>query len=170
MRAISMSNALIAFLALSGGCDRKAEPSAPPADEPTSAVSPVVETATVGVIRMIDAGADAAPAVVGTSITTVVVHGHPLVVEGIANARCQREQRCKNIGKDKKFASIEACQTQIREDWRGELNAYECPGGVDSKELAECLREVQNENCKNPFDTLERVIACRSSDLCLSTR
>ncbi|HEX5659270.1 MAG TPA: DUF6184 family natural product biosynthesis lipoprotein [Polyangiales bacterium] len=170
MRAMSMSHALIASLVLSGGCDRKTEPPAPAADEPKVAVSPVVEKATVGVIEVIDAGADAAPAVVGTSITAVVVHGHPQVVDGIANARCQREKRCKNIGKDKKFASLDACRSQIREDWRGELNAYECPGGVDAKELAECLREVQNENCKNPFDTLERVIACRSSDLCLSTR
>jgi hypothetical protein len=119
------------------------------------------------VIEVLDAGADAAPALVGASITAVTVHGHPTVVEGIATARCQREKRCKNIGKNKEYASLDACKSKIQDDWRGELNAYECPGGVDAKELAECVREIENENCKNPFDTLERVIACRSSDICI---
>jgi hypothetical protein len=167
MQVTSMSSALVAMAVLSGGCNRKVEAPEPSSSEPTAVANPVVERTTIGVIEVLDAGADAAPMVVGAAITAVTVHGHPTVVGEIATARCQREKRCKNIGKGKEYASFDACKSKIQDDWRGELNAYECSGGVDMKELAECVREIENENCKNPFDTLERIIACRSSDLCV---
>ncbi|WP_438031284.1 DUF6184 family natural product biosynthesis lipoprotein [Sorangium sp. So ce233] len=45
----------------------------------------------------------------------------------------------------------------------------ECPGGIDSNELNECLQEIGNDDCNNPLDTLGRIVACRSSDLCRAT-
>jgi len=87
-------------------------------------------------------------------------------VKSITEARCMREQKCGNIGADEDYASMSACQAKISADWRDELNAYDCPGGVVAKEFSECLEEIKNEDCKSPFDTLGRVVACRSSDLC----
>jgi len=100
---------------------------------------------------------NAADAVKGLNATSV---------QAITEARCMREEKCGNIGADKDYASKSACQTKISADWRDELNAYDCPGGVVSKELSECLAEIKNEDCASPFDTLGRVVACRSSDLC----
>jgi hypothetical protein len=34
------------------------------------------------------------------------------------------------------------------------------------KELDECLEEIRNEDCGNPFDTLGRLAACRENDIC----
>ena len=84
----------------------------------------------------------------------------------ITSARCEREQRCGNVGPDKDYTSTAACQTDIQKEWRDDLNARECPGGIVEKELAECLEEIRNEDCASPFDTLGRVTACRSSDIC----
>jgi hypothetical protein len=90
-------------------------------------------------------------------------------VEIITNARCAREARCENVGAGRDYASAEACEADIREDWADELNAFECPGGVVEKELDECVEEITNEDCNSPFDTLGRIAACRSSDICLAT-
>ncbi|WP_437300397.1 DUF6184 family natural product biosynthesis lipoprotein [Sorangium sp. So ce426] len=91
-------------------------------------------------------------------------------VDSIVAARCDREARCNNIGADREYASQEACATRIRAEWRDDLNFAECPGGIDSKELTECLQEIRNDDCNNPFDTLGRIVACRSSDLCQPTQ
>lgn len=86
--------------------------------------------------------------------------------EKIAQARCQREQKCQNIGAEKDYKSMGACVSEVSKEWRDDLNKYECPGGVEEDELSECLEEVRNEDCANPFDTLGRVVACRASDIC----
>ncbi|HEU5076462.1 MAG TPA: DUF6184 family natural product biosynthesis lipoprotein [Polyangiaceae bacterium] len=87
-------------------------------------------------------------------------------VQLITQARCMREEKCGNVGKDEDYASVSICQQKIGADWRQELNSYDCPGGVVTKELNECLEEIKNEDCASPFDTLGRIVACRSSDIC----
>lgn len=57
----------------------------------------------------------------------------------------------------------------MRASFSDDLNPSECRAGVDRGELRECLEEVRNESCGNPVDTLERVVACRASDLCHAT-
>jgi hypothetical protein len=91
-------------------------------------------------------------------------------VDRIAEARCKREARCNNIGADEDFKSHDACLSSIREKTRDDLNASDCPGGIDQKELNECLEEINNDSCNNPLDTLGRLAACRSSDMCKATR
>jgi hypothetical protein len=87
-------------------------------------------------------------------------------VRSIANARCDREQRCGNIGADKDFASVDGCEEKIKADWNDELNKYECPNGIVQAELDECLNDIKQEDCGNPFDSLARVMSCNSSDIC----
>jgi hypothetical protein len=87
-------------------------------------------------------------------------------VSSIYEARCQREARCNNVGDDKKYASMDACRSKVQSEWSKDLNLSDCPGGVDQKELSECLAEIRNDDCNNPLDHIGRVAACRSSDLC----
>lgn len=171
MQATAWRLTLVAISAvLVQGCDKKSET----AEESTANVveQPVVEatTTTTVVTAETDAGPEAGAAVVGVLVTTIATTGNADIVNGIAQARCQREQRCGNIGTDEDYKSLDDCLTKIATEWRDDLNLYECPGGVDQKELAECVEEIQNEDCNNPFDSLGRIVACRSSDLCLSTR
>jgi hypothetical protein len=58
---------------------------------------------------------------------------------------------------------------RVRDSRRDELNANACPAGIDQHELTECLTETRNEDCGNPVDAIGRIVACRSSDLCLHT-
>lgn len=98
------------------------------------------------------------------------VGGGPLAIDQalskIVEARCDREMRCGNVGADKKFADRNVCVTQVKKDFADGLNADDCPAGVDQKELEECLTDARKEDCNNPFDTIGRVAACRTSDIC----
>lgn len=88
----------------------------------------------------------------------------------ITEARCVREEKCGNVGPGQDHASISVCQQKIGADWQNELNSYDCPGGIVVKELNECLEEIKNEDCASPFDTLGRIVACRSSDICKAVK
>jgi hypothetical protein len=93
--------------------------------------------------------------------------GTRTAAEQIAQSRCEREQQCGNIGKDQTYSSSQDCLARIRNDWKDELNARECPGGINQKELDECLGQVRGEACSNPFDTLARVTECTSGQICI---
>jgi hypothetical protein len=87
--------------------------------------------------------------------------------DSIAEARCAREQRCENVGGDQKYSSMQDCMATVRADWAEDLNARECPGGVNQTELTECLNAVRNEDCGNPFDSLSRVAECTTGQICV---
>lgn len=90
-------------------------------------------------------------------------------IEKIVAARCAREMSCKNVGADKRFTSNDVCGREIRNDMKDDLNSKDCPYGVDQKELNECLDSIKNESCGNPLETISRLAACRTSDMCLRT-
>jgi hypothetical protein len=90
-------------------------------------------------------------------------------LDNIAGSRCDRELRCGNVGTGKRYESVQACHAVVRNSFATDLNAADCPSGIDQRELAECMQEVRDENCSNPLDTLGRIAACRTSDMCRST-
>jgi hypothetical protein len=87
-------------------------------------------------------------------------------VRSIATARCEREQRCGNIGADEDYATTQDCESTIASEWEEELNKYECPNGIVEAELEECLSDIRSEACGNPLDTLSRLVSCNDSDIC----
>lgn len=87
--------------------------------------------------------------------------------EQIASARCEREQQCGNVGNDKTFSSGRDCLARIQNDWKDDLNARACPGGINQHELDECLTQVRQEACENPFDTLARITECTQGQICI---
>jgi hypothetical protein len=87
--------------------------------------------------------------------------------ESIAEARCAREDRCTNVGADKKYSSLQDCMTRVREDWKDDLNARQCPAGTNQAQLNECLNAIRQEECSNPFDTLSRVAECTAGQICV---
>lgn len=94
----------------------------------------------------------------------------PSAAQEIAQARCAREMKCNNIGQGREYASEQVCLTRIQAEWREDLNARECPGGINRDELNECLQEIRNNNCDNPIDSLGSFVACRQSDICRALR
>lgn len=90
-------------------------------------------------------------------------------VARIVASRCAREATCNNVGLDKHFNNTAGCTAKIRSDMKDDLNAKDCPYGVDVKELNECLEAIRSEECNNPLDSISRLAACRTSDMCLKT-
>jgi hypothetical protein len=89
-----------------------------------------------------------------------------MAVRSITSARCERESRCENVGSGKRWASMGECEEKTKADWRDDLNKYECPRGIVQVELDECLRDIREEGCGNPFDTIARAVQCNASDIC----
>jgi hypothetical protein len=111
--------------------------------------------------------ADAVPSVVPTRVVTTGLEA--TIVQQIAEARCAREQKCGNVGADEDYATAEVCLQQITKEWAEEVNAYDCPGGVLQKMLNQCLESIKSEDCASPFDTLGRVVACGSGEICVAS-
>ena len=93
--------------------------------------------------------------------------GNDLAIERIASARCARETACNNVGSDKHFVSPGVCMRELRTRMGDDLRASECPRGIDSEALDKCLETIRSESCNNPIETIQRLAACRTSDLCL---
>ena len=102
-----------------------------------------------------------------TSLTGASWVANGAAIDRIVASRCAREVACSNIGPDKHFTSGEVCVREVRTRMLDELKPSECPNGIDGKELDECLDAIRNESCTNPIESLARLAACRTSDLCL---
>lgn len=130
----------------------------------------VYATATCALFIVFAAGCghDSSPrpaeTVLAHPIATLDTHS---AVDSIADARCAREDHCSNVGKDKKYSSVHECVTQIRDDWKDDLNARQCPGGTKESQLDECLAAIRNEDCSSPFDSLARLSQCTAGQICI---
>lgn len=107
--------------------------------------------------------AESAETALAHPIATVDTHS---AADSISEARCAREDRCTNVGTDKKYSSVQDCLTRVRDDWKEDLNARQCPGGTNEKELNECLDSIRHEDCSSPFDTLARMSECTAGQIC----
>jgi hypothetical protein len=107
-----------------------------------------------------------APATTSGVVAAVSVSAHD--VEIVAKERCDREERCSNVGADRKYATRAACVERIRDDSLRTFTNAACPQGVDSSRLQACLAELRQERCDGPFDTLSRNTTCTRSVLCPS--
>lgn len=89
------------------------------------------------------------------------------VVDQISYARCDHEQTCNNIGEGRKYATREVCMDQVRGDTANQLNAYNCPRGIDQKGLNSCLSSLRSGDCGVSLDTITRESNCRDHSLCM---
>lgn len=90
-------------------------------------------------------------------------------VKDIVNARCDLEQRCKNIAPGKTFDSRDVCESKVQGSTADDLNTKDCPHGVDQAKLSTCLSDIRAEECgAHPFEALSRWNACRTGQLCRS--
>ena len=89
-------------------------------------------------------------------------------VDEVANARCEHEQRCNNIGNTREFQSRDHCMQSMRSDASEEY--AECSQGIAQSDLQECLSEIANEDCggvSSVFDNIGTFMNCRSGSMCL---
>jgi len=117
-------------------------------------------------------GTNQGPAVTGTpdvqtGVTSAQKGADTAVVDRLTAARCDQEQRCNNVGPGAKFASRTTCMDQIRGSIGNNLNAYDCPRGLDGDGVDRCMAAIKSEECDHPFDTLTRYDKCRTGAMCM---
>jgi hypothetical protein len=88
-------------------------------------------------------------------------------VREIVAARCEREERCDNVGPDKTYSNHAACTSKLEGSTADDINMKDCENGVSDAKLHECLAKIHGEDCGNPIDTLSRLTACRTGALCI---
>jgi hypothetical protein len=117
-------------------------------------------------------GANQGPAVTGTpespGVTAPQKSADMAIVDGLAEARCDQEQGCNNVGPGAKFASRGVCTEQIHGRIANDLNAYNCPRGLNRDGVDRCMAAIKSEECSHPFDTLTRYDKCRTGALCMN--
>jgi hypothetical protein len=84
----------------------------------------------------------------------------------IAAARCERQVECGNIGPHGRFPTRVECIDHTQSYPRDGLSAHDCPL-VDRQGLNSCVQAIRHEDCGNSADTIARVNACRSANLCV---
>ncbi len=90
------------------------------------------------------------------------------VVDQLASAACDREERCFESGPSgRRFASRDDCMVHLRQMMANDLSTYECAKGFDRQGLEHCESTISNEQCIHPLDTLSRKDDCRQSSICL---
>ena len=94
------------------------------------------------------------------------VSGESSASEVIAEARCERELSCNNIGVDKRYVSLDDCLTRVWTAGQGDLVESDCPNGLDPAQLETCLTEIRVLECGVHLDSLELLPACAASQLC----
>ena len=87
----------------------------------------------------------------------------------IVAARCDREQRCANVGSGKDYDTMDACRSKLDGKTESDLNTNDCKHGVDRAKLSECLTKIHDEDCGNPIDSLSRLTACRTGAICIDS-
>ncbi len=111
-------------------------------------------------------GANQEPAVAGTGVANAQ-KVDSTVVSRVSAARCDREQTCNNVGAGQKYATRDVCMDQMRGSLANDLNAYECPRGIDEYQLERCMTAIRSEECGHPLDTISRMAKCRTGALCM---
>ncbi|HVJ15565.1 MAG TPA: DUF6184 family natural product biosynthesis lipoprotein [Polyangiaceae bacterium] len=82
----------------------------------------------------------------------------------LANARCDRQQRCNNIGPNAKYSSRDHCMSVQGGEARDKLQG--CTHGVDQDDMRQCLTAIQNQDCSGLFSDVGEDKACGMDDLC----
>lgn len=155
MKTLSVTLFSSIILSLSAGCNNERDrPAASPADGYSETTATHVD--------------DADEVTEGTDGPATAGGGSAVSARNqITEARCAREQRCENIGDNKKYSSMDDCQATVRAEWKDDLNGVECPNGIDQTELNQCLGEIRGEDCGDPLDALSRVAACTTGQICI---
>lgn len=95
-----------------------------------------------------------------------VVANHDAAMR-LTNASCERAERCNRFGKDKDYADMAGCTSEVGHDNESDYRAEKCPHGVKEDRLVTCLNEIKNSACGNVGDKIRRAEACRTGELCI---
>jgi hypothetical protein len=123
-----------------------------------------------GLIAISACGRDAREPQMQPAAQVAPAHSAKDAVDAIASARCDREQRCNNIGPDADYQNREHCMNVARADASDTLSDDDCKRGIKPEDLNECLSDLRGRSCSAvgaAFDKLSTMMSCRAAELCM---
>jgi hypothetical protein len=94
---------------------------------------------------------------------------HQREVAFLANARCEHQQACNNVGAGKQFVTEDACVKQVQSEGLSEEYRRQCPGAIDAQRLQTCASAIKASSCTGGApDAMNRFEVCSVSSLCPS--
>lgn len=78
--------------------------------------------------------------------------------------RCEREQRCDNVGDQRPYASMDDCIANVAIMHADDFAGLQCEGSVRNDALSDCIQEIERDTCTPGA----RFASCRSIGLCNS--
>jgi len=113
----------------------------------------------------------AANPVPGTASTTGVTNAQKAadmrVIDRLTNARCDHAQSCDEVGEGKKYASRDLCVEGNRASTANDLNAVECPRGIEQGAVDRCIDAMKKQPCGVSLANISAVYECRTQALCM---
>jgi hypothetical protein len=108
-----------------------------------------------------------------TRTATTVTTGARMILNDdaamiLTNARCQHESVCGNVGSARRFASHDACRSEVFPDASDRVRPEVCPAGVDEAKLSRCLSDVRSQRCADGSVTTGVLASCRERELCVA--
>lgn len=125
----------------------------------------IIALATTAAVAVACNHEDAPPKAVTTTGAGVVANEDAVI--RLTEARCARARACNNIGPKESYTDDAACKRENRHDLESELRPGECPRGIKEDKLSNCLQEIRNQKCGNPFDSISKSVSCRTGLMCL---
>lgn len=105
-----------------------------------------------------------------TTKTTGAELGSPSnddAVMRITTARCEREVACNKVGQGRAYENQPACLERIGKLMDLEAGRDECPQGVDSFAVSNCLLDIQRTPCGGELERQTNLPTCTKAALCL---
>jgi hypothetical protein len=84
--------------------------------------------------------------------------------EDVTRARCDRAERCGDIGLEATYLSRQHCLNVLWDDSMDELRS--CRSGVDQVAVQDCLAEIGSHGCSDAVGSFQQYLACKVEDLC----
>jgi hypothetical protein len=88
-------------------------------------------------------------------------------LDRLADARCDREVRCNNVGIGLQYATRGVCSQMAHGSLANDLNEYGCPRGLDASAVGRCLAAIRNQTCNQPLESISRLGPCGSGAMCI---
>ncbi|MDB4942878.1 MAG: hypothetical protein JWP97_2412 [Labilithrix sp.] len=82
----------------------------------------------------------------------------------LADEMCGRASSCNEIGKDGKYRTEEACQSDQGIKAPAEMKRWACTPSQDALDL--CLAAIRGEKCETQVSQLDALPQCTSSAVC----
>lgn len=84
----------------------------------------------------------------------------------LAEVRCDRDERCQNVGAGKRYGDREACISERRAQSDALIPAVRCNQGMNPDRVETCVAAIENAPCNVSLESLDGIESCRAQSLC----